>query len=165
MWGSEFRKRRNWDYPLPLFTVAHKEQYTRFSACQGYSLLFFLECLYGGSVSLGLAKSSNSIQKARLGGLHSARQARTVGEFPEVVGCSALPLLSWEIEKVHAAPGEFEGIFNCRLMKSDPTQKSKISPCIGRCHWYKYLLDGATMANSKLYVEEEDLLKDTIFVA
>lgn len=41
--------------------------------------------MLGGSVSLGLAKSSDSIREARLGGLHSARQARTVGEFPEVV--------------------------------------------------------------------------------
>lgn len=64
-------------HSLPLLTVACKEQYTR--------LLFFLECLSGGSVSLGLAKSSNSIQEATLGGLHSAIQARTVGAFPEVL--------------------------------------------------------------------------------
>lgn len=41
--------------------------------------------MLGGSVSLGLAKSSDSIREARLGGLHSGRQARAVGEFPEVV--------------------------------------------------------------------------------
>lgn len=84
------------DYPILLFTVAHKEQYTKVSAYWGYELLFFLECFYGGSVSLGLAKLSNSILEARLGGLHSARQARTVGGFPDVVGCPALPPPSWE---------------------------------------------------------------------
>lgn len=41
--------------------------------------------MLGGSFSLGLAKSSDSIRESRLGGLHSARQARTVGEFPEAV--------------------------------------------------------------------------------
>lgn len=58
-------------YP-PTFDNAHKEQYTSFSALRGYALLFFLECFYGGSVSLGLVKSSNSIEEDRLGGRHSA---------------------------------------------------------------------------------------------
>lgn len=83
----------------PTFDSAHKEQYTRLSAQRGYTLLFFLESFYCGSVSLGLAKSSNSILEDSLGGLHSARQARTMGEFPEVVGCFTLTLSPWEMEK------------------------------------------------------------------
>lgn len=47
--------------------------------------------------------------------------------------------------KVHAAPGE--GISNCLLMESDPAQSSKVSPHVGRCHKYKYLLNGTTMTD------------------
>ena len=91
---------------------------TRFPARQGHALLFFLECFYGGSVSLGLAKLSNSIQPARLGGLHSAQQARTVGEFPKVVGWSALPLPPQEMGKLSTAPGGVEGRWDGLLRKS-----------------------------------------------
>lgn len=107
MWNIlEFHERRSWDEPLPLLTVAHENQYTRVSAGRGYGLLFFLESLYGGSVLLGLAKSSDSSQEARLGGLHLVCQVGTVGEFPEVVGCSAVPLPPLEMERFMLPQGK-----------------------------------------------------------
>lgn len=43
------------------------------------------------------------------------------------------------------------------------TQRSKVWRRVGRCHWYKYFSDGTTMAGPNLWLEKEDLLKDTIF--
>lgn len=85
-WRGELHEGRDWDEPLPPLTVAYEEQDPRLGAggvpvcCFSWSA-----SARGGSVSLGLAKSSDSIREARLGGLHSAHQARTVGELPEVV--------------------------------------------------------------------------------
>lgn len=159
MWRGEFHKRRDWAEPLPLLTAAYEKQYTRFSACGGYGLLFFLECLYGGWIWSGEVIKFYS--RSQTGWPPFSTPGKNCQWISRMVGYSALLLPPWEMEKVHAAPGEVEGISDCFMMGSDTAPRSKVSPHVWRCHRYKCLLDGTTMTDPELCVEKEYLLKDT----
>ena len=68
------------------------------------------------------------------------------------------------MEKIPATPGGDEEVWNCLLMKSDPSL-SRVSFYVGgSISDTVYLLGGTIIADPQVWVEKRDVLKHTVFV-
>lgn len=122
MWMDEFCKRRNWDAPSspPPPPAAPKHTHTLDSGLWRAMYLIFSRLRLWSAVFPGVLlvdlfhlvwRSHQILLRSQTGRPPPfSTPGKNCGEFPEEIGCSPLPLPPWEMEKVHAPPGEVEEI-------------------------------------------------------